>query len=101
MVERKAVEIKAFLSKSKHQYRVSQCEEHDCRAYDKKMEIITSIQACLISWMNTNYKENGGKKSFSCQTKESISCIPIKRTCLWWQITKEAETIIGIHVCLI
>ena len=28
------------------------------------MEIIMSIQVCLISWMTINYKENGGKKSF-------------------------------------
>ena len=46
----------------------------------KRMDIITSIQVCLIPWMNFNYKENGGKKSFSCQTKRSISCIPTQRT---------------------
>ena len=41
------------------------------------MEIITSIQDCLISWININYKENGGKKRFSYKSKASISCIPI------------------------
>ena len=35
----------------------------------KRMEIIMSIQVCLISWMNFDYKENGGKKSFSCKSK--------------------------------
>ena len=35
----------------------------------KGMEIITSIQVCLISWMNSNYKENGGKKIFSCKSR--------------------------------
>ena len=46
----------------------------------KRMEIIMSIQVCLISWMNINYKENRGKKSFSCKSKASMSYIPIRRT---------------------
>ena len=29
-----------------------------------RIEIITSIQVCLILWMNINYKENGEKKTF-------------------------------------
>ena len=28
----------------------------------KRIEIITHVQVCLISWMEINYKENGGKK---------------------------------------
>ena len=34
----------------------------------KRMGIITSIQACIFSWINFNYMENGGKRSFCCQT---------------------------------
>ena len=30
----------------------------------KRIEIITSTQVCLFSWVNINYKENGGKKLF-------------------------------------
>ena len=30
----------------------------------KTMEIITSIQVCLISWMNFGYKEIDGRKAF-------------------------------------
>ena len=30
----------------------------------KRMDIIMSIQVCLISQININYKENSGKKSF-------------------------------------
>ena len=41
------------------------------------MDIIMSIQVCLISQMNINYKENGGKKSVSCKSKASISCFPM------------------------
>ena len=46
----------------------------------KGMEIITNIQARLISWMDFDYKENGGKKSFSCKSRASMSCIPIRGT---------------------
>ena len=35
----------------------------------KRMEFITSIQVCLISWMNFDYKENGGKKVFPTNPK--------------------------------
>ena len=35
----------------------------------KAMEIIISIQVCLISWMNINYKDNGGKKAFLVNPK--------------------------------
>ena len=33
---REMVERKAFLENPKHQYRVSQSEEHDCSAHNKK-----------------------------------------------------------------
>ena len=35
----------------------------------KRTEIIMSIQVCLISWMNFDYKENGGKKAFLANPK--------------------------------
>ena len=41
----------------------------------KRMEITIRIQVCLISQMNFDYEENEGKKSFSCKSKASISCI--------------------------
>ena len=34
-----------------------------------RMEIVISIQICPILWMNINYKENGGKKSFCYKQK--------------------------------
>ena len=68
---------KAFVANPRHQYPVSQCGERDCNAHNKKMEIIMSIQVCLILWVNANYKENGGKKRFYCKSKASISCIPM------------------------
>ena len=33
------------------------------------MEIVTSIQVCLISRINFDYKENGGKKAFLANPK--------------------------------
>ena len=47
-----------------------------------------------------NYKENRGKKSFSCKTKESISCIPIRKKCLWCLIMRRMKIITRIHVYL-
>ena len=35
----------------------------------KEIEIIMSIQVYLISWMNFDYKENGGKKAFLANPK--------------------------------
>ena len=53
---------KAFLANPKQQYPVSQYGEHDFHANNKRMEIVMSIQVCLISWMNFYYEENSGKK---------------------------------------
>ena len=61
----------------------------------KIMEIIISIQICLISRINFDYMENGGKKSFSFKSIASISCIPI------WTvvpITNRIETVISIQI---
>ena len=35
----------------------------------KRMEIIMSIEVCLISRVNITYKENGGKKTFLANPK--------------------------------
>ena len=51
----------------------------------KRMEIITRTQVCLISQMNIDYKENGGKNWFFSQiqsinivypNKENIVVVP-------------------------
>ena len=34
-----------------------------------RMEIFMSIHVCLISWMNFDYEENGGKKAFLANAK--------------------------------
>ena len=35
----------------------------------KRMEIVMSVQVCLISRINIDYKENGGKKAFLANPK--------------------------------
>ena len=67
----------------------------------KRMKIISKIKVCLIWWMNNDSKENGGKKSFSCQIKASISCILIRRLWFLCLIMKRSEIIIKNQVCLI
>ena len=50
-------------------YHVSQCGEHDLVPITKRMEIIASVQVCLIPQMNFDDKENGGKKDFLANPK--------------------------------
>ena len=57
------------------------------------------IQVCLIPWMSFDYKENGGKKSFSCKSKASILRITMKGIGLY--ANKKMEIIMSIQVCLI
>ena len=73
-------EKKSFLYNSKASMLHSKWVERDCSAHKKRIKIFMSIQVCLISRVNINYKENGGKKSFSCKSKASTSCIPMRRT---------------------
>ena len=63
----------------------------------KRKEIIMWIHVYPNWKMNFNSK-NGNKRSFSYQTKASISFIPIRRTCLWCTIMKWNEITIWIHV---
>ena len=64
----------------------------------KRMEITISIQVCLISRMNTNYKENGGKKSFSCKPKAINIVYPKGENMIVVSITKRMEIIMSIQV---
>ena len=58
------VERKAFLANLEHQCRVSNVENVIVVPIAKGMEIIISMQVCLTSRINFDYKENGGKKNF-------------------------------------
>ena len=59
----------------------------------------------IIMWIdvypnwNTNFNSKiGNKRSFSYETKASISLIPKRRMCLWCLITKRKEIIMRIDV---
>ena len=73
-------ERKAFLANPKKQCHVSNEENMSFVPKTKRIEIVTSIQVCILSLMNFDYKEHGGMKRFSCKWKASISCISMWRT---------------------
>ena len=80
---RKMAEKRAFhFAYPKHQYHVSQCGEQDYFTHKERMKIITSIQVCLISQMNINLRKMVERKSISCKSKASRSCITMWRTWL-------------------
>ena len=58
----------------------------------KRMEFIMSLQVCLISWMNFDYKENGEKKAFLANPSINIM-YPIEEDITIVPITKRMENI--------
>ena len=50
------------------------------------------------NWKTYFDSEIGSKRSFSFETKASISLIPTRRMCLWCPIMKRKEIIMWIHV---
>ena len=80
LIIRKMIERKALPANPKRQYRVSQWEEHDCHANNKKNEDYYRYPSFLIPRMNVNFKENDGKKCFSSKSKALMSCILMRRT---------------------
>ena len=70
----------AFLANPMLQYRASQSGEHDYSAYNKRKRDSYRYPSLSHLRMNINFKENGGKKSFSCKFKATISHIPMQRT---------------------
>ena len=46
----------------------------------------------------TNFRSKIGRRSFSYESKASISLIPSRRMCLWFPIMKRKEIIMWIHV---
>ena len=66
----------------------------------KRTEIIMCTHVCLISRMNTDYKENGGKKAFPANPKHQI-LYPNVKNMIAMPITKRMKIIIGVQVYLI
>ena len=64
----------------------------------KKKRLLSESEFILIkkrSWI----PKNGGKKSFSYETKDPMSFIPTRRMSLWCSIMKKMEIIMRIRVC--
>ena len=59
---------------------------------------ITCIYVCPNWWTSFNSKKNGRKRSFSYETKVSMSFIQIMRMHLWFPIMKKKEVLMCIHV---
>ena len=66
----------------------------------KRIDIIKGIEVCLISRMNFDYKENGGKKAFLLNPKHQYRVSQSgEHDCV--AITKRMKIIMSIQVCLI
>ena len=63
----------------------------------KRKEIIMWIDV-YPNWNRNFNSKIGNKRSFSYETKASISLIPPRRMCLWFPIMKRNEIIMWIHV---
>ena len=66
----------------------------------KRKEIIMWIRVWSNSQTNFNSK-NGWKRSFSYETKTSMSFIPMRKISLWFPIMKRKQIIMWIRVCSI
>ena len=60
---------KAFLANPKINIVYPKVKKMIIMPITKRMEINTSIQVCVISWMNFDHKENSGKKAFLTNPK--------------------------------
>ena len=64
----------------------------------KRMEIIISIQACLISRMNFNYKENGGKKKLFMRNQSINIMYPNEENVFIVSNCERADSITRIQI---
>ena len=93
------IERKSFLMKPKHQCHLPQWEEWVYGAQSwKERGLLYEFMIVLIDKWTLTLKNNG-RRSFSYETKASISFIPIQRMTLWCPIMKTKEIIMWIHVC--
>ena len=92
-------EREAFPMKLKQQCHLSQQEKWLYCAQSRKESILLceSIFVLIDKWTLT--LKNDGKRSFSYETKASMSFIPIRRMCLWHPIMKRKEITMLTHVC--
>ena len=92
------MEREAFLLKPKHQLHLSQWREwvYGAQLWKERRLLCEFMFVLNGKWTLT--LKNNGKRSFSYETKASMSFIPIRRMSLWCPIMKRKEIITWIHV---
>ena len=94
------VERKALCANPRHQYHVSNEQNMIVVPITKRMEIIMSVQVCLISGMKSDYNKNGGKKAFPANPNHQYHVSNVENMIVV-PTTKIMEIIIVVQVCLI
>ena len=64
----------------------------------KIMQVVASIQVCLVSWMNINYKEKWWKEKLFLQIQSIKIMYPNMQNMIVVPITKRMMIIAGIQV---
>ena len=95
------VERKAFLANAKHHFVHPNVKDKIVVPITKEMEIIMSIQIFLISHMNSDYRENSGKKKLFSQIQNVNIVYPNVENMIELPIRKRMGIIMSIKVCLI
>ena len=92
------MEREAFLMKPKNQSHLSLLWEwvYYTQSWKKGNYY---VNLCLSQLQSTLIVKNGGKRSFSCETKPSMSFTPMRGMSLWCPIMKGKKIIMWIHVC--
>ena len=88
---------KAFCTKLKHQYCLSQWGEwvYHSQSWKERRLLRESTFIQIGNW--TLILKNSGKRSLSHETKASMPVIPMRRMSLWFTIMKKKEIIMWIH----
>ena len=89
----------AFIMKSKHQCHLSYRVEwvYGMKSWIERRLLCESVFVLIDRW--TLIIKIGRKKSFSYETKESMSLIPKRRMSLWCPIMKRNEIVMWICAC--
>ena len=94
------MEREPFLMKPKNQYHLSQREAwvYSAKLWKKSVLLRESVFIQIDKW--TLIVKNDGNRSFSYETKASMSFIPMRRMSLWCSIMKRKEIAMWIHAYL-
>ena len=93
------MEIETFLMKPNHQCYLSQWGQwvYGAQSWKQGRLLCESMFVPINKWTLTLL--NDGKRSFSYETKASMSFILMRTMSLWWPIVKRKEIIMCTHFC--